>query len=84
MGTFVFEYTGDVLYSEDMDTRMRNKGKYAMNLDANWRLESECRDAKYLSIDASRRGNVARFLNHRYGSILRTNETLSSLHEVSI
>jgi SET domain-containing protein len=55
-GTFVIEYVGEVIDSEELEDRAENyindKHFYFLTLDAN-----EC-------IDARRRGNWARFINH--------------------
>lgn len=63
-GTFVFEYVGEIVTNQELSTR-KGKGKYAMNLDSDWRAENELSDDEALCIDASTFGNIARFLNHR-------------------
>lgn len=63
-GTFVFEYVGEIISSQKLSSRKGN-GKYAMNLDSDWRAENELDDNEALCIDASKFGNISRFLNHR-------------------
>lgn len=63
-GAFVFEYVGQIVSSQEMSTRPF-LGKYAMDLDADWRSEQKLTDDEALCLDATKCGNVSRFLNHR-------------------
>ena len=45
---------------------MRGGPCYSIELDANWAAERVLDDNSALCLDASRFGNVARFLNHRW------------------
>lgn len=80
-GAFVFEYVGEIITSTELSTR-KGMGKYAMNLDSDWRAEIECNDDEALCIDASEFGNISRFLNHRWK--FYTNEVHSFCYEYVI
>lgn len=63
-GAFVFEYVGEIVNNQQLSTR-QHSGKFALQLDADWRSESKLTDKEALCIDATKCGDVARFLNHR-------------------
>jgi hypothetical protein len=48
--------------------RRRNRSKYSIALDADWKSEVTQGDESLLSIDSTVFTNVARWLNHRYDS----------------
>jgi len=71
-GVFLFELAGEVVTNSEMLERnhLRQKfvdfnNSYAIQLDADWRMEVELGDDGALCIDATNYGNVSRFLNHR-------------------
>lgn len=71
-GAFVFEMTGEILTNAEQI--LRNRGireglSYSMQIDADWAAERVLDDNSALCLDASRFGNVARFLNHRWVSL---------------
>lgn len=61
---FLFEYVGEIISNQELASR-KGRGNYAMNLDSDWRAENELTDDEALCIDASKFGNISRFLNHR-------------------
>lgn len=60
----MFEYVGEIISNEELASR-KGTGKHAMNLDSDWRAENELNDDEALCIDASKVGEISRFLNHR-------------------
>ncbi|GJP54952.1 hypothetical protein CLOM_g13957 [Closterium sp. NIES-68] len=71
-GAFVFEYAGEVVTNTEMDERnqqqaLKQRGTFPVNLDADWAAERGLNDDEALCLDATRHGNVARFVNHRCG-----------------
>lgn len=68
-GAFVFEMTGEILTNAEAmvrnDEALDGATDYSVQIDADWVLEELADDNTALNIDASRFGNVARFLNHR-------------------
>lgn len=68
-GGFVFEMTGEILTNAEQIVRnkeCKDGPTYAVQIDADWAAERVLDDDRALCIDASRYGNVARFVNHRY------------------
>ena len=63
-GAFVFEYVGQIVSNQEISTR-RFHSKYVMDLDADWRNEQKLTDDEAFCLDATKCGNVSRFLNHR-------------------
>ena len=68
-GAFVFEMTGEILTNAKQI--LRNRGMrgglcYSIELDADWAAERVLDDNLALCLDASRFGNMARFLNHQW------------------
>ena len=66
-GVFVFEMTGEILTNAKQI--LRNRGMqggpcYSIELDADWAAERVLDDNSALCLDASRFGNMARFLYH--------------------
>ncbi|KAM7252481.1 hypothetical protein ACFE04_024364 [Oxalis oulophora] len=69
-GSFVCEYVGEILTNTELYERnMMSSGKerhtYPVTLDADWGSEKNLRDEEALCLDATKCGNVARFINHR-------------------
>ena len=67
-GAFVFEMTGEVLTNAEQIVRnrgMESGSIYSLQIDADWAVECVLDDDSALCLDASRFGNVGRFLNHR-------------------
>ncbi|XP_021831299.1 probable inactive histone-lysine N-methyltransferase SUVR2 isoform X2 [Prunus avium] len=69
-GAFVCEYVGEVLTSKELQERniqsaRSGKRPYPVLLDANWGLKAVLRNEEALCLDATKYGNVARFINHR-------------------
>jgi hypothetical protein len=68
-GAYVFELTGEILTNEEAMVRNEEAEDgatdYSVAVDADWALEEAADDTTALNVDASRFGNVARFLNHR-------------------
>ena len=67
-GAFMFEMTGEILTNAEQILRNRDIGEgpsYSVQMDADWAAERVLDDNSTLCLDASRFGNVARFLNHR-------------------
>lgn len=69
-GAFVCEYVGEVLTSKELQERniqsaRSGKRPYPVLLDANWGLKADLRNEEALCLDATKYGNVARFINHR-------------------
>lgn len=69
-GTFVCEYVGEILtnlelYERTMSASGNEKHTYPVTLDADWASEGLLEDEDALCLDATRYGNVARFMNHR-------------------
>ena len=68
-GAFLFEMTGEILTNAEQILRnrgMRGGPCYSIQIDADWAAECVLDDNSALCLDASRFGNVARFLNHRW------------------
>lgn len=65
----MFELTGEILTNEEAMVRNEEAEDgatdYSVAVDADWALEEAADDTTALNVDASRFGNVARFLNHR-------------------
>ncbi|GLT76617.1 hypothetical protein SLA2020_482690 [Shorea laevis] len=69
-GAFVCEYAGEVVTYSELDERNKQstiskKNIYSVLLDAGWGKEGILKDQEALCLDATRYGNVARFINHR-------------------
>ncbi|XP_031283856.1 histone-lysine N-methyltransferase SUVR4-like isoform X2 [Pistacia vera] len=69
-GAFVCEYVGEVvtnteLYERNMQSDGNERHTYPVTLDADWGSERVLQDEEALCLDATFRGNVARFINHR-------------------
>ncbi|GKV39158.1 hypothetical protein SLEP1_g46967 [Rubroshorea leprosula] len=69
-GAFVCEYAGEVVTCSELDERNKQstsskKNMYSVLLDAGWGKEGILKDEEALCLDATRYGNVARFINHR-------------------
>ncbi|ESQ49643.1 hypothetical protein EUTSA_v10020577mg [Eutrema salsugineum] len=68
-GTFVCEYIGEILTNTELYERnIRCSGErhtYPVTLDADWGSEKDLKDEEALCLDATKCGNVARFVNHR-------------------
>ena len=69
-GTFVCEYVGEVVTNQELDERNEefsgDRHTYPVLLDADWASERFLKDEEALCLDATKFGNVARFINHRY------------------
>lgn len=70
----MFELVGEVVTNSEMLERNHRRQKfldfknsYAVQLDADWRMEAELDDDGALCIDATHYANVSRFINHRCG-----------------
>jgi hypothetical protein len=75
-GAFVFEMIGEILTNAEQIIRnrgIREGPSYSMQIDADWAAERVPDDNSALCLDASRFGNVARFLNHRWVSLTYPN-----------
>lgn len=73
-GKFLFELAGEIVTNGELIERnhlihklLDFRQTYTLQLDACWRAEIMATDNSSLCIDATHYGNVARFLNHRYG-----------------
>lgn len=77
-GAFVCEYVGEIMTNNELDQRNQDvkkldgsrqagelKDTYPVLLDGDWCSESGLKDEEALCLDATRYGNVARFINHR-------------------
>lgn len=70
-GTFICEYVGEILtntelYERNLESSGHNhRHTYPVTLDADWDSEKLLKDEEALCLDATFRGNVARFINHR-------------------
>ncbi|KAG5044411.1 hypothetical protein JHK87_008326 [Glycine soja] len=69
-GTFVCEYVGEILTNMELYERiMQDTGNerhtYPVTLDADWGSEQGLKDEEALCLDATKNGNVGRFINHR-------------------
>lgn len=70
-GAFVCEYVGEILtnmelYERNTQSRAdKEKHIYPVLLDADWSTEENLKDEEALCLDATKCGNVARFINHR-------------------
>ncbi|KAL5562000.1 hypothetical protein UlMin_031747 [Ulmus minor] len=69
-GAFVCEYIGEILtstelYQRNMQCNKSGKDTYLVLLDADWGPKGASKNEKALCLDASRFGNVSRFINHR-------------------
>ena len=62
--TFLFEFVGEVVTKGELDAGDRTK--YVLNLNADWKFELTLDEEECLSIDATEKGNICRFLNHRF------------------
>lgn len=72
-GTFVCEYVGEILTVKELQERycqskVNLRNSQPVLLDANWAPHSGLKDEEAFCLDATFYGNVARFLNHRYGT----------------
>lgn len=69
-GTFVCEYVGEVVTNQELYERNEefsgDRHTYPVLLDADWASERHLKDEEALCLDATKFGNVARFINHRY------------------
>lgn len=68
VGTFVFEYVGEVVNNAELLKRNEKShvhGDYTLDLNADWKTEAGVSDANALCIDGLAYGNVGRFVNHR-------------------
>ncbi|XP_057802326.1 histone-lysine N-methyltransferase SUVR4-like [Salvia miltiorrhiza] len=70
-GAFVCEYVGEILTNMELYDRNTQSGAdkerhaYPVLLDADWSTEENLKDEEALCLDATKCGNVARFINHR-------------------
>lgn len=70
-GAFVCEYVGEILTNIELYERNSRRGAdngkhtYPVLLDADWSTEKNLKDEEALCLDATKYGNVARFINHR-------------------
>nr|XP_011458037.1 PREDICTED: histone-lysine N-methyltransferase SUVR2 isoform X2 [Fragaria vesca subsp. vesca] len=69
-GVFVCEFVGEILTNKERHQRKiqstrSGKRPYPVLLDANWGTKSNLKDEDALCLDATKYGNVARFINHR-------------------
>ncbi|CAN1176388.1 Histone-lysine N-methyltransferase SUVR4 [Linum perenne] len=70
-GAFVCEYAGEILTNTELYERNVHSGggngrhTYPVTLDADWGSERALSDDEALCLDATKYGNVARFINHR-------------------
>lgn len=69
-GTFVCEYVGEILTNMELYERiMQDTGNerhtYPVTLDADWGSEQGLKDEEAPCLDATKNGNVGRFINHR-------------------
>jgi SET domain-containing protein len=74
-GAFICEYVGEILtnielYERNMQRTSKVKHTYPLNLNADWGSEGVLKDDEALCLDCTFYGNVARFINHRYRSVL--------------
>ena len=84
-GAFVFEMTGEILTNAEQMYRNRSlKGgsTYSLQIDADWAAERVLDDNSALCLDATRFGNVARFLNHRWVPLVIAPPSLSRIIRV--
>lgn len=70
-GSFVCQYVGEILtsaelYERNLQCDKSRKDTYIAILDADWGSKTVLKNERALCLDASRYGNVARFINHRY------------------
>lgn len=69
-GTFVCEYVGEIVTNLELHERneesCEEEHTYPVLLDADWASERHLKDEEALCLDATKFGNVARFINHRY------------------
>lgn len=75
--SFLFEYIGEIMtnseqYYRNIEYREKNIHTYTMLLDADYDMEINhfkdgLNDDEALTLDATRYGNVSRFVNHRCG-----------------
>lgn len=61
-GSYVSEYTGEVILSEDAETRGKKYDKIGLSFLLD--LDVEGRDSNQYTIDATNYGNISRFYNH--------------------
>lgn len=69
-GAFVCEYVGEIVTNTELQERNmqivgNERPAYQVLLDAENGSEGVSKDEESLCLDASRYGNVARFINHR-------------------
>lgn len=69
-GAFVCEYVGEILtnielYNRNEESTGNDRHTYPVLLDADWYAEDRLKDEEALCLDATRFGNIARFINHR-------------------
>ncbi|XP_022005669.1 histone-lysine N-methyltransferase SUVR4 isoform X2 [Helianthus annuus] len=69
-GSFICEYVGEILtntelYERNKQSQVNERHTYPVLLDADWGSEQGLEDEEALCLDATRFGNVARFINHR-------------------
>ncbi|XP_024018393.1 probable inactive histone-lysine N-methyltransferase SUVR2 isoform X1 [Morus notabilis] len=69
-GSFVCQYVGEILtsaelYERNLQCDKSRKDTYIALLDADWGSKTALKNEKAVCLDASRYGNVARFINHR-------------------
>ncbi|KAJ0076620.1 hypothetical protein Patl1_35914 [Pistacia atlantica] len=68
-GTFVCEYVGEIVTNQELHERNEEswgeEHTYPVLLDADWASERHLKDEEALCLDATKFGNVARFINHR-------------------
>lgn len=65
-GAFICEFVGEILTISELYARNREKHTCPILLDAYWGLKGGSREEEALCLDATRYGNVARFINHRF------------------
>lgn len=69
-GVFVCEFVGEILTNKEWHQRKiqstrSGKRPYPILLDADWGTKANLKDEDALCLDATKYGNVARFINHR-------------------
>ncbi|KAM5563331.1 hypothetical protein ABKV19_018143 [Rosa sericea] len=69
-GAFVCEFVGEILTNKERHQRKiqstrSGRRPYPVLLDADWGSKANLRDEEALCLDATKYGNVARFINHR-------------------
>lgn len=82
-GTFVCEYVGEIVTNEELHERNEESAgeehTYPVLLDADWAAERHLKDEEALCLDATKFGNVARFINHRYKNNVKYSQCIYNI-----